>query len=92
MLDGDHIRELFSYDLDYTIEGRLKNAKRVMSLCKLLDLNNINVVCAILSISERDRKWCRKIFLNILRFIFNLILILFKKEVLEKYMMILIRA
>ena len=62
MLDGDHIRELFSYDLDYTIAGRLKNAKRVMSLCKLLDSNNINVVCAILSISEGDREWCRKNF------------------------------
>lgn len=62
LLDGDHIRELFSYDLDYTIEGRLKNAKRVMRLCQLLDSNNINVVCAILSISERDRKWCRKNF------------------------------
>ena len=62
LLDGDHIRELFSYDLDYNIEGRLKNAKRVMSLCHLLDLNNINVVCALLSISEKDRNWCRKNF------------------------------
>ena len=33
-----------------------------MRLCQLLDSNNINVVCAILSISERDRKWCRKNF------------------------------
>ena len=31
LLDGDNIRELFSYDLDYTIEGRLKNAKRIMN-------------------------------------------------------------
>ncbi len=62
LLDGDHIRELFSYDLDYTIEGRLKNAKRIINLCHLLDLNNINVVCAILSISESDRNWCRKNF------------------------------
>ena len=62
LLDGDHIRELFSYDLDYTIEGRLKNAKRIMNLCNLLDSNNINVVCAILSIAESDRNWCRKNF------------------------------
>ena len=62
MLDGDHIRELFSYDLDYTIAGRLKNAKRVMSLCKLLDSNNINVVCAILSISEREKVVQKKFF------------------------------
>ena len=62
LLDGDNIRELFSYDLDYTIKGRLKNAKRIMSLCNLLDSNNINVVCAILSISESDRNWCRKNF------------------------------
>ena len=62
LLDGDYIRELFSYDLDYTKKGRLKNAKRIMSLCNLLDSNNINVVCAILSISENDRDWCRKNF------------------------------
>lgn len=62
LIDGDQIREIFSYDLDYTIEGRLKNAKRIMHLCKLLDTNNINVICAILSISESDRGWCRKNF------------------------------
>ena len=80
LLDGDHIRELFSYDLDYTIEGRLKNAKRVMRLCQLLDSNNINVVCAILSISEKIESGVEKIFLNTLKFILNQILILFKKR------------
>ena len=45
LIDGDQIREIFSYDLDYSIEGRLKNAKRIMNLCKLLDTNNINVIC-----------------------------------------------
>ena len=62
LIDGDQIRELFSYDLDYSVEGRLKNAKRIMHLCNLLDKNNINVVCAILSLSENHRIWCRKNF------------------------------
>ena len=60
LIDGDQIRELFSNDLGYSKEDRLKNAGRIKSLCKLLDNNKINVICAILSISEKDRQWCRK--------------------------------
>lgn len=66
LLDGDNIRELFSNDLGYSKMERLRNAKRIMNLCKLLDKNKINAICAILSISEKNRMWCRKNFSNYL--------------------------
>ena len=60
LLDGDQIRQVFLNDLKHTKQDRLTNARRIRNLCKMLDLQNINVVCAILSISEKDRLWCRK--------------------------------
>ena len=62
LLDGDEIRRIFGDDLGYSLDDRLKNASRIRELCKLLDKNGIHVVCAILSISEKDRNWCRKNF------------------------------
>ena len=62
LLDGDEIRRIFGDDLGYSLDDRLKNASRIRELCKLLDKNRIHVVCAILSISEKDRNWCRKNF------------------------------
>jgi len=59
LIDGDEIRKIFANDLGYSIEDRLKNASRIRELCKLLDKNAINVICAILSVSETDRNWCR---------------------------------
>jgi len=60
LIDGDVIRKIFGNDLGYSIEDRLKNAERIRELCKLLDKNGINIICAILSVSEKDRNWCRK--------------------------------
>ena len=60
LLDGDQIRQVFLNDLKHTEQDRRKNAKRIRNLCKMLDLQNINVVCSILSIAEKDRFWCRK--------------------------------
>lgn len=64
LLDGDQVRRVFSNDLKHSKEDRLKNAKRIRNLCKMLDLQKINVVCAILSIAEKDRIWCRKNFMR----------------------------
>lgn len=60
LVDGDEIRKIFGNDLGHSIKDRLKNASRIRELCKLLDKSRINAVCAILSISELDRKWCRE--------------------------------
>ena len=52
-LDGDELREIFNKDRGeqaYTVEGRRRNAERITALCNMLDQQNINVVCCILSI------------------------------------------
>ena len=53
LLDGDEMREIFRNDRGeqaYTVEGRRENAERIANLCDMLDRQNINVVCCILSI------------------------------------------
>ena len=59
LLDGDNVRDAFGNDLGFTKCDRLINANRIRGLCYLLDQQNINIVCAILSISQTDRDWCR---------------------------------
>jgi cytidine diphosphoramidate kinase len=60
LVDGDMIREVFGNDLGYTIEDRRCNADRISRLCKLLDDQGINVICAILSIFTESRSWNRE--------------------------------
>ena len=64
-IDGDEVREIFHNDnqnTDYSIEARKKNAERIVALCKMLDAQNIHVVCCILSIFEEMRVNNRNIF------------------------------
>ncbi len=49
---------------DYSIEGRRKNAERIRELCLWLDLQNIDVVCCILSIFDETNQWNRKSYSN----------------------------
>ena len=59
LLDGDEIREVFKHDdrqSSYTIDGRRTNAERIVALCEMLDKQEINVVCCILSIFEDIRQ------------------------------------
>ncbi len=60
LIDGDVVREVFGNDLGYTIEDRKRNADRICQLCKYLEDQGINVVCAILSIFEESRVWNRE--------------------------------
>lgn len=60
LLDGDLVREAFDNDIGYTIDDRLKNARRVCQLGKLLDDQGIHVICPILSIFPETRDWNRK--------------------------------
>lgn len=65
LLDGDEIRRIFKADqsqVDYSIEGRAKNAARICELCAWLDRQKINVVCAILSLFEETREWNRRAY------------------------------
>ena len=56
-LDGDHIREIMGNDLGHTIEDRRSNAWRICRLCQYLDSQEIDVVCAILSIFHDAQEW-----------------------------------
>ena len=59
-LDGDHVRTIMGNDLGHTIEDRRANAWRVCRLCRYLDAQGIDVVCAILSIFPDTQKWNRE--------------------------------
>lgn len=66
-LDGDELREVFKADAGteaYTLEGRRKNAERIVALCAMLDRQQINVVCCILSIFPEMRSENRRRFSN----------------------------
>ena len=64
-LDGDEIRKIFQSDkgsCNYTIEGRKINAQRIVSLCKMLDLQGIHVVCSTLCIFPEMLEQNRNLF------------------------------
>ncbi len=65
LLDGDEVREVFRHDRGanaHTVEGRRINAERMTSLCAMLDRQDINVVCSILSIFPDMRAGNRQLF------------------------------
>ena len=64
LIDGDIFRDVFENDLGYSLSDRKKNANRISRFCKMLDDQNINVVCGILSIFSETRAWNRKFIDN----------------------------
>ncbi len=60
LLDGDLVRTLFRNDVDYTIEGRWRNAERLSALSKFLVDQGIHVIAAVLSIFPELRRWNRE--------------------------------
>lgn len=50
MLDGDIFREILGNDLGHTPDDRFENAKRIHKMCKFLVAQDINVVCATMSL------------------------------------------
>lgn len=60
VLDGDVIRELFSNDVDHSLDGRRRNANRICALCCFLESQGVDVICAILSIFRESRLWNRE--------------------------------
>ncbi len=64
LLDGDEIRELFEDNFDHSLEGRKANADRICRLSRFLEQQEVNVVCAILSLFPESRNWCRKNLIN----------------------------
>ena len=52
-LDGDCFREILGNDLAHTPMDRFENAKRIHRMCKFLVSQNINVVCATMSLYKQ---------------------------------------
>jgi adenylylsulfate kinase-like enzyme len=63
-LDGDIFRKIFGNDLKYSIKERLENARRIHRLCKFLVLQDINVVCATMSLFKEIHALNKKEFKN----------------------------
>lgn len=59
VLDGDELRQLWGNDLGYTLADRKKNADRICRMGRFLELQGIDVVCAILSMFPESRQWNR---------------------------------
>ena len=62
LLDGDAIREIMGGDLGFTLEDRRRNGWRICRMCKYLDDQRINVVCATLSQFHEQQDWNREHF------------------------------
>lgn len=60
LIDGDVIRDVFGGDADHSLQGRRKNADRICRLCRFLETQGIDVVCAILSIFHESQAWNRR--------------------------------
>lgn len=58
--DGDEFRNIFMNDINYTLNDRDKNAKRLTSLTKYLSDQNVNIIISANITSQRFRNWCRK--------------------------------
>ena len=60
LLDGDAIREIMGGDLGFTLEDRRRNGWRICRMCKYLDDQGVNVVCATLSQFHEQQDWNRE--------------------------------
>lgn len=59
-LDGDVLREVFGNDLGYTRGERIKCAMRYARLCKMLQEQDMNVICCTISMFDTVRDWNRR--------------------------------
>lgn len=59
-LDGDTFREILGNDLGHSNNDRFENAKRVHRMCKFLISQDINVVCATMSLYKEIQDSNRK--------------------------------
>lgn len=60
LLDGDQTRPVFNEDIGYSMEDRLRGAKRVFRVCRMLAEQNIDVVCCSICMFEEVRVWNRE--------------------------------
>ena len=65
-LDGDSFREILGNDLGHNPKDRFENALRIHRMCKFLTDQNINVICATMSLYKEIHKLNRKKIKNYL--------------------------
>ena len=61
LLDGDNVRQYISSDLDFSLDSRQENVRRVASFAKLLLDQNISSIVSILSPLESHRNLAKNI-------------------------------
>ncbi len=59
-LDADEVRKGINNNLGFTEEDRTENNRRIIEICKILDYNNISVVCSVITPFEEIRKKIKK--------------------------------
>ena len=59
MLDGDQFRWAMNNDLGYSAEDRRQNSHRIAKICKLLELQNIHVICCGVTIHPEVQEYNR---------------------------------
>ena len=60
LLDGDEIRTVFGEDVGYTAAERLRWAKRIFRVCRMLSEQGVDVVCCSIAMYEEIRQWNRE--------------------------------
>jgi adenylylsulfate kinase-like enzyme len=64
MIDGDDFRDVFDNDLGYSIEDRIKNARRIVRMCEYLCGQGLNVICATMSLYKEIHDFIYAAFEN----------------------------
>lgn len=59
-MDGDVMRKVFGGDLGYSRDERIQCAMRYSRLCKMLQEQDINVICCTISMFDCVRDWNRE--------------------------------
>ena len=62
LLDGDDFRAATGDDLQFTLEDRRKNGHRIARFCKLLEAQDINVICCAATIHPEVQEFNRVTF------------------------------
>jgi len=70
LLDGDNVRQFISTDLDFSLESRQENIRRVASFAKLLLDQNISSIVSILSPLESHRNFAKDTIGNSFKLIY----------------------
>ncbi len=72
LLDGDELRRIMMLPNDYSLAERKKASQRYSYLCQSLTLQNINVICATISLFKEIQQWNRRNIKNYIEIFIDL--------------------